>query len=61
VGRPLAQRLEILVATAATVWRPAAVSGLPTGAGQARRLVDVVITLRTAQRGDRRVAAGADY
>src|SRR5258708_11708751 len=38
LGRPLAQRLEILVATAATAWRPAAGSGLPTGAGKARRL-----------------------
>src|SRR5580658_3998535 len=44
LGRPLAQRLEILVATVATVWRPAAGSGLPTGADRARRLVDFVTT-----------------
>jgi hypothetical protein len=28
LGRPLAERLEILVAAAAVVWRPAAGSGL---------------------------------
>ncbi len=44
LGRPLAQRLEILVATAAAVWRPAAGSGLPTGLGKARRLADFVTT-----------------
>jgi streptomycin 6-kinase len=44
LGRPLVQRLEILVATAAKVWRPAAGSGLPTGAAKARRLVDFVTT-----------------
>jgi streptomycin 6-kinase len=44
LGRPLAQRLEILVATVATVWRPAPGSGLPTGADKARRLVDFVTT-----------------
>ncbi len=44
LGRPLSQRLEILVATAETVWRPAAGSGLPTGAGKARRLADFVTT-----------------
>ena len=44
LGRPLAQRLEILVATVATAWRPAADSGLPTGADKARRLVDSVTT-----------------
>ena len=44
LGRPLAQRLEILVATAETVWRPAAGLGLPTGADQARRLMDFVTT-----------------
>jgi streptomycin 6-kinase len=43
LGRPLSQRLEILVA-AATVWRPAAGSGLPTGADKARRLADFVAT-----------------
>jgi streptomycin 6-kinase len=44
LGRPLAQRLEILVATVATMWRPAAGSGLPTGPGKARRLVDFITT-----------------
>jgi streptomycin 6-kinase len=44
MGRPLPQRLEILVATVATVWRPAAGSGLPTGAERARALVDIVTT-----------------
>jgi streptomycin 6-kinase len=44
LGRPLAQRLEILVATVATVWRPAAGSGLPTGAVRARGLIDFVTT-----------------
>jgi streptomycin 6-kinase len=44
LGRPLTERLEILVATAATVWRPAANSGLPTGADKARRMVDFVTT-----------------
>ncbi len=44
LGRPLAERLEILVTAAATVWRPAAGSGLPTGADKARQLVDFVTT-----------------
>jgi streptomycin 6-kinase len=44
LGRPLAQRLEILVATVSTVWRPAAGSGLPTGADKARQLIDFVTT-----------------
>jgi streptomycin 6-kinase len=44
LGRPLAQRLEILVATVATMWPPAAGSGLPTGPGKARRLVDFITT-----------------
>ena len=44
LGRPLAQRLEILVATVAKVWRPAAGSGLPTGAARARGLGDFVTT-----------------
>ena len=44
LGLPLAQRLEILVATVATVWRPATGSGLPTGADRARQLVDFVTT-----------------
>ena len=44
LGRPLAERLEILVTAAAAVWRPAAGSGLPTGADKARRLVDFITT-----------------
>ena len=44
LGRPFAQRLEILVATVTTVWRPAAGSGLPTGADKARQLIDFVTT-----------------
>ena len=42
LGRPFAQRLEILAATAAAVWRPAAGYGLPTGADKARQLVDFI-------------------
>ncbi|HEV8064587.1 MAG TPA: aminoglycoside phosphotransferase family protein [Acidimicrobiales bacterium] len=44
LGRPLAERLEILVRAAAAVWRPAAGCGLPTGADRARQLVDFVTT-----------------
>jgi streptomycin 6-kinase len=44
LGRPLAQRLEILVTTVATVWRPTAGLGLPTGADKARRLTEFVTT-----------------
>jgi streptomycin 6-kinase len=44
LGRPLTQRLEVLVSTVATVWRPATGSGLPTGADRARRLADFVST-----------------
>jgi streptomycin 6-kinase len=44
LGHPLAERLEILVTAAATVWRPAPGSGLPTGADKARQLVDFVTT-----------------
>jgi streptomycin 6-kinase len=44
LGRPLTQRLEILVTTATTLWRPAAGAGLPTGADKAGRLVDFVTT-----------------
>lgn len=42
LGRPFAQRLEILAATAAAVWRPAAGCSLPTGADKARRLADYI-------------------
>src|ERR1700684_872681 len=44
LGRPLAERLEILVTAAAAVWRPAAGSGLPTGADTARQLAGFVTT-----------------
>ena len=44
LGLPLTERLEILVTTASAVWRPAAGSGLPTGADKARHLVDFVTT-----------------
>jgi streptomycin 6-kinase len=44
LGRPFAQRLEILMAAAARVWRAATGSGLPTGADKARRLVSFVTT-----------------
>jgi len=44
LGLPLAGRLEILVTAAATVWRPAAGSGLPTGADKARQLAGFVTT-----------------
>jgi streptomycin 6-kinase len=44
LGHPLAEQLEVLVTVAATVWRPAAGSGLPTGADKARQLVDFVAT-----------------
>jgi streptomycin 6-kinase len=44
LGFPLVQRLEILTTTAARVWRPAAGSGMPTGASEARRLVDFITT-----------------
>ena len=40
--RPLAERLETLVSAVATVWRPAADAGLPTGADRARQLADFV-------------------
>jgi streptomycin 6-kinase len=38
LGLPLAERLEILCATAAAVWRPAPDCGLPTGEDKARQL-----------------------
>ena len=37
LGRPLAEQLEVLVAVAATVWRPAAGSGLPARAARRHR------------------------
>lgn len=42
---PLSRRLELLCATAARIWRPAADCGLPTGAEKARCLVDFIVTL----------------
>ncbi|MEP6658769.1 MAG: aminoglycoside phosphotransferase family protein [Acidimicrobiales bacterium] len=41
-GLPLNQRLEILTAAAAKVWRPAADAGLPTGAAKGRWLVEFI-------------------
>ncbi|HEY1625554.1 MAG TPA: aminoglycoside phosphotransferase family protein [Streptosporangiaceae bacterium] len=43
LGLPLAERLEILCATAARVWRPAPGSGLPTGADKARWLAGFIL------------------
>ena len=58
LGRPLSAlrlpidtRHEILCTTAARVWRPAADSGLPTGADKGRWLVDFIT--RTWERLDR--------
>jgi streptomycin 6-kinase len=42
LGRPLAQRLEILCAAAQRVWRPAPGCGLPTGAEKGRWLADFI-------------------
>ena len=42
LGLSLRDRLEILVASAEQVWRPAADSGLPTGADQARKLAGFI-------------------
>lgn len=42
LGLPLARRHEILCATAARVWRPAAGSGLPTGADKGRWLIGFI-------------------
>jgi streptomycin 6-kinase len=39
---PLPQRLEILCATAARVWRPAPGCGLPTGADKGRRMAEEI-------------------
>ncbi len=44
LGLPLSRRLDILCATAARVWRPAADCGLPTGADKARWLADFIVT-----------------
>src|ERR1700722_11121044 len=44
LGYPLAERLEILVTAAATVWRPAAGSGLPTRRDKAPQLAGLITT-----------------
>jgi streptomycin 6-kinase len=45
LGLPLSDRLPILCATAARIWRPAPDCGLPTGAERARELGASVISL----------------
>jgi streptomycin 6-kinase len=42
LGLPLRRRHEILVEAASRIWRPAAESGLPTGAAKARRLAEFI-------------------
>jgi streptomycin 6-kinase len=42
LGRPVAQRHEILCDAAARVWRPAPECGLPTGAGKGRALAGFI-------------------
>ena len=44
LGVPLAERLDILTAAAARVWRPAPDSGLPSGADKGRWLIDFITT-----------------
>lgn len=44
LGLPIEERLEILCATVAPLWRPAVGSGLPTGAQKARWLADFITT-----------------
>jgi streptomycin 6-kinase len=46
-GLPLAERHEILCATVERMWRPAAGSGLPTGAAKGRWLCDFITTMWT--------------
>jgi streptomycin 6-kinase len=60
LGRPLAERLEILVTAAAAVWRPAAGSGLPTGADTARQLAGFVTTRINLQPLGRDMLKAAD-
>jgi streptomycin 6-kinase len=43
LGLPIAERHEILRATARRVWRPAAGSGLPTGAEKGRWLIEFIL------------------
>jgi streptomycin 6-kinase len=45
LGLPFEQRLDLLCDTAARLWRPAAGTGLPTGAEKGRWLVHCVTTL----------------
>ena len=47
LGIPLTRRLEILASLASTVWRPAADSGLPTGADRGRQLMTRIESLWT--------------
>jgi streptomycin 6-kinase len=42
---PVRRRHEILIAAAARIWRPAAGSGLPTGAAKARWLAESITTM----------------
>lgn len=42
MGMPIEQRLPIIAATVAMVWRPAAGCGLPTGAEKGRWLIDFI-------------------
>lgn len=44
LGLPFEQRLPLLTAAAARVWRPAPDAGLPTGADKGRWLVDFITT-----------------
>jgi streptomycin 6-kinase len=44
LGLPIQRRHDILCATAAAVWRPAAGCGLPTGWDQARGLINFITT-----------------
>ena len=44
LGFPLVQRLEILTAVAARIWRPAPDAGLPTGADKGRWLAEFIAT-----------------
>jgi streptomycin 6-kinase len=45
LGLPFEERLEVLCATAARVWRPAPDCGLPTGAVKAQWLIDFITTM----------------
>lgn len=43
LGLPIAERLEILCASASRVWRPAPDAALPSGASKAAQLIDVIL------------------